>query len=112
MAVLLLRYLKHFSARRPCLLRSIQCTHPISQRQWMFSILEGKASRNARIAFGAENRVKPCSLETIKQIFTRSKKKKITLAQTPREVSNPAGSFRMNIFSLREFSLDMNIILY
>jgi hypothetical protein len=76
------------------------------------SILEGKASRNAKIAFGVENGVKPCSLETIKQIFTRSKKKKITPAQTPQVFSNLAGSFRMNIVILREFSLDMNIILY
>jgi hypothetical protein len=44
----------------------------------MIRILEWKASSNARFAFGFKNGLKPCSLETIKQIFTRSKKKKLT----------------------------------
>jgi hypothetical protein len=86
MAVLLLLYLKHFGARRPSPMRSTQCTHLISLRQLMMSILDGKASRNARTALGVENGVKPCSLETIKQIFTRSKKKKITPKQTPASI--------------------------
>jgi len=42
----------------------------------MIRTLEWKASTNAWIAFGVKNGLKPCSLETIKQIFTRSKKKR------------------------------------
>src|ERR1700722_2169139 len=77
MAVLLSLNLKHVGARRPSPLRSLSTRTHLATSPWVIRILEWKASTNAWIAFGVKNGLKPRSLETIKQIFTGSKKKKI-----------------------------------